>query len=190
MTTTWNENDHPRTINGVPGAGQFEGKTSTPSPLSLTAPGANAGRAGRPVDISSLTETPRTVTPEEHGIKGLGNIDLSRSGNDLRIDMNLPEGLELPQDMAEWEMDGREVVATAEMESVIEDHLGIYPADNDALAIKNGRPVYTRHESYGGGGEIDPEDLQAWSEGFVALADPDIQESLAQDIVDRYVDGR
>lgn len=181
---TWNETDHPRRNDGTPGATQFASKTNSPSPVSL-----KPATAARPVDISGLTETPRTVTPEEHGIKGLGNLEVSREGNLLRMAMHLPEGTRLPQDLSEWDTGSRTVDATNEMESAIEDHLGIRAGDDDTLTIKDGRPVFTHYESFGAGGEIDPEDLESWSGDFTALADPEVQSSLAEDIVERYDNG-
>lgn len=143
---------------------------------------------GRAVSLAGLTETPRTVTPDEHRIKGLGNIDISRAGKDVRIAMSLPEDTQFP-DLGTWDSGIADVDAHPEMVSVLEEHLGIQPGDPDALTFEKGQPTYAHYESLGSSTKIDPDDLAAWSSDFTALADPAIQNDLASDIAELYHNG-
>lgn len=142
------------------------------------------------LDTSTIEEgQTRSLEQDQHGIQGLGKVELTKSGSHIALTMHHPEDEDL-SDLYNWDDGSRDVNARDDAISVLEDHMGVGPAApgqlRDRVEVKDGRITFTMHEHVGKHPVLDLEDLEAWSQDFVAITDPKVREELSQDITDRY----
>lgn len=141
-----------------------------------------------PLDLSDLGGNIRQLSPEEHGIAGLGGIGISLFGSLIRITMTHANPAAI-DDLSTWDNGYSDVDAHHEALAVLSEHLGITSGDVDSVEFAGSRIIYTHHESLGNNTEIDPEDLASWAEDFIAIADPEVRARLSVDITERYEQG-
>lgn len=142
------------------------------------------------LDTSTIQDgQTRSLAADQHGIQGLGSLDLTKAGGLIAVTMHHAEDEDF-SDLYNWDDGSRDVNARDEAVSVIEDHLGVGQAQagqlRDRVDVWGGRITFTTHESVAKNPVLDLEDLEAWSADFVSMADPKKRNDLSQDIVDRY----
>ena len=144
--------------------------------------------SAKPFDLTTLTGSLRVISPDEHGIGGLGALGLYRFGTLIRIVMTHPDGADV-SDLLTLTARGRTVDVRTEAEAVLSSLLG---ADSnsggapDSVEIAYGRIIYTQHQNLGAAAAIDPRDLAVWAEDFIAVTDPEVQRGLIIQVEERH----
>lgn len=144
--------------------------------------------SAKPFDLTTLTGSLRVISPDEHGIRGLGALGLYRFGTLIRIVMTHPDGANV-NDLLSLTARGRTVDVRTEAEAVLSSFLGADANSGgapDSVEIAYGRIIYTQHQDLGAAAAIDPRDLAVWAEDFIAVTDPEVQRGMIIQVEERH----